>query len=186
MKKALIVAVVGLIGAGIVTAWIGKSKQGELTERRGQMKLTSPAFTQEEQIPEEYTCDGENVNPPLTIAEVPEGTQSLALMVEDPDAPSGTWSHWLIWNLKPESTEIMEDSVPEGAIQGTNDFKEVGYNGPCPPSGTHRYIFRLYALDALVSLEEGADRGELEEAMEEHILDSAELVGLYTKDEKLE
>ena len=149
------------------------------------MKLTSAVFTQEEQIPEEYSCDGKNVNPPLTIAEVPPGAKSLGLVVEDPDAPSGTWSHWLVWNIKPETLEIMEDSVPEAAVQGVNDFKEIGYGGPCPPSGTHRYIFRLYALDATLNLNEGADRGELEEALEEHILDSTELVGLYTKDEKV-
>lgn len=150
------------------------------------MRLISPAFSQEEQMPQEYTCEAENVSPPLQVAEVPSEAKSLALIVDDPDAPSATWTHWLVWNVGPGTAEIMEDTVPEGAIVGTNDFKKAEYNGPCPPSGTHRYVFKVYALDTVLDLEEGADRGELEEAMEEHILDSAELVGLFTKDEKVE
>lgn len=146
------------------------------------MQLASPAFTQEEQIPDNYTCKGDDISPPLTIADIPEGTKSLALIVNDPDAPSGSWTHWLVWNIPPETKEILEDSVPESAVLGENDFGRNEYGGPCPPSGTHRYHFKIYALDTVLALEPGASREELEEAMEEHVLDSAELVGLYSKD----
>ena len=158
--------------------------EARLPERKQTMQVTSPVFTQEEQIPVDYSCDGENVNPPLAIANIPTGTQSLAIIVDDPDAPSGTWAHWLVWNISPSTREILEDSVPEGAILGTNDFKKMEYGGPCPPSGTHRYFFKVYALDTKLDLAEGASRGELDEAMDEHILDSAELIGLYSRKEK--
>lgn len=149
------------------------------------MKLTSPVFNQEEQIPEEYTCDGANISPPLTVADVPGKARSLVLTVDDPDAPAGTWTHWLVWNIDPNTQEILEDTTPDEGVVGVNDFKKVEYGGPCPPSGTHRYVFKVYALDVMLDLEEGADRGELEEAMEDHVLDSAELVGLYTSDQKV-
>lgn len=135
------------------------------------MKLTSPAFQNNAVIPARYTCDGENVNPPLTISEVPAGTQSLALIVHDPDAPRGNWTHWLLWNIDPATTSIAENSVPAGAVQGVTDFGSAAWGGPCPPSGTHRYIFTLYALDAKLDLS----------AMQGHILEEAELVGNYQR-----
>lgn len=146
------------------------------------MRFTSPAFSQEEQIPKDYTCDGDNISPPLAIAEIPEGTESLVIIVHDPDAPSGDWTHWLVWNIPSETREILEDSLPDEAIIGTNDFKKAEYGGPCPPSGTHRYVFKLFALDTALDLDPGSSRGELEEAMEEHVLDSVELIGLYSKE----
>lgn len=146
-----------------------------------EFKLTSPAFNYGKQIPSKYTCDGENVNPHLIIHGVPAKTKSLALIVEDPDAPAGLWTHWLMWNISPEVKEIKEHTLPYGAQEGVNTNKEVGYDGPCPPSGTHRYFFRLFALDMKLVLEEGAERRELETAMEQHIVATAELMGTYSR-----
>jgi len=146
------------------------------------MKLTSPAFSQEEQIPDEYTCQGKNISPPLAVSDIPKEAQSLAMVVSDPDALSGNWTHWLVWNIPVQIKEILEDSLPEEAVIGINDFKKTEYGGPCPPSGTHRYIFKILALDKVLDLEPGASRGELEEIIEEHVLDSAELIGLYSKE----
>lgn len=145
------------------------------------MKLTSSAFETNQPIPVEYTCYGEDINPQLEIAEVPKEAKSLVLIVDDPDAPSGTWDHWLVWNIDPQTTLIEEDSVPEGAILGANSFGKQNYGGPCPPSDTHRYFFTLYALDEVLSLDDSAGRAELEKAMKDHILDQAELVGLYQR-----
>lgn len=143
------------------------------------MKLSSSAFTTE--IPSMYTCDGENINPPLTISEVPAGTLSLALIVDDPDAPGGTWVHWLVWNIDSTTTEIAENSVPASVTQGTNDFGNAAWGGPCPPSGTHRYFFKLYALDSKLELSSTAKKADLLDAMQGHILQEAELVGNYQR-----
>ena len=145
------------------------------------MKLESSVFENNGNIPSKYTCDGENVNPPLEISEVPENTKSLVLIVDDPDAPMGTWVHWTVWNISPKTTEISENSVPEGAVEGITDFGKPGYGGPCPPSGTHRYFFKLYALDTTLDLGSSAKAKDIEKAMEGHILDKAELVGLYSR-----
>jgi hypothetical protein len=145
------------------------------------MKLTSSAFENNGIIPQKYACDGENINPPLKISEVPEGVKSLALIVDDPDAPMGTWVHWLVWNIDPSISTIEENSVPTGTIKGLNDFKKNSYGGPCPPSGTHHYHFKLYALDKMIDLNDSSAKKELEKAMEDHILDWAELVGLYQR-----
>ncbi len=147
----------------------------------GELLLTSPAFPGNGLIPKEYTCDGADRNPPLGIRNVPPRTESLALIVDDPDAPRGTWVHWVVWNIARGTTEIAEASVPAGAVQGTNDFGRRSYGGPCPPSGTHRYFFKLYALDNSPALPAGATKKQLEEAMQGHILGSAELVGLYRR-----
>lgn len=147
----------------------------------GGMEITSPAFGQNERIPEKYTCDGENVSPPLLISGVPEEAKSLVLISDDPDAPVGTWTHWTLWNIQPDAMEIKENSVPVGAVEGKTSFGSSGYGGPCPPSGTHRYFFKLYALDAMLALEPGAGLRDLERVMEEHTLAKAELVGLYSR-----
>lgn len=152
---------------------------GASAGRQLNMKISSSAFENNGLIPAKYTCNGEDINPPLFFADIPDGTESLALIAEDPDAPAGTWVHWLLWNIPPETGEIGENSVPEGALSGVNDFVKNSYGGPCPPSGTHRYFFKLYALDKKLSLPEGARKEELEKAMEGSVLDSAELVGLY-------
>lgn len=145
------------------------------------MKIQSPAFEQNQPIPAKYTCDGENISPPLVISEVPEGTESLVLICDDPDAPAGTWVHWTLWNIPPHTKEIPENSAPAGASEGTTSFGNTGYGGPCPPSGTHRYFFKLYALDKTLDLPPAASPEQLQEAMEGHILESAELVGLYQR-----
>lgn len=146
-----------------------------------EFKLTSPAFGHGLQIPSKYTCDGEDINPHLMVHGVPEGTKALALVVEDPDAPGGLWVHWLAWNIPPETTEIREHTVPFGATEGRNSWGESGYGGPCPPSGTHRYIFRLYALSTKLALPAGAAGEELDAAMAGHVIATTELIGTYMR-----
>ncbi len=140
------------------------------------MKLSSPDFAHEGRIPRRFTCDGEGTSPALEIQDIPEGTRSLALIVDDPDAPSGTFVHWVLFNVAPTDS-IARGSKP--GVEGTNDYPGLGYGGPCPPSGTHRYYFKLYALDALLDLKEGAERDKLERAMQGHIKAEAQLMGLY-------
>ncbi len=142
------------------------------------MKLWSPEFEHNQLIPEKFTCDGEDINPTLNIEDIPLETKSLALIVDDPDAPMGTWVHWVVFNI-PIISKIEENSVP--GTQGMNDFRKLGYGGPCPPSGTHRYFFKLYALDCKLNLEEGARKKDVEEAMQGHILAQTELIGLYRR-----
>lgn len=143
------------------------------------MKITSSAFKHNEKIPVKYTCDGENVNPPLEISDVPSNASTLALIMDDPDAPSGTWAHWLVWNIPPSASSIMENSVPESAMQGKTSFGNNRYGGPCPPSGAHRYFFKLYALDTKLRLPSYSEAKDLEQALQGHILRQAELVGVY-------
>ena len=145
------------------------------------MKLSSPAFEDEGNIPFKFTCDGEDINPRLEITNIPDRADSLALIVEDPDAPGGTFTHWTVWNISSEIENIKEDSVPEGAVEGRTDFGSTGYGGPCPPSGTHRYFFKLYALEERMNLKSGADKSDLETAIKERVVDSAELMGTYSK-----
>lgn len=144
-----------------------------------QMKITS-VFANNTKIPSKYTCDGENINPPLSFSDIPANARSLVLIMEDPDAPSGTWVHWIVFNIIPETNEISENSLPENAAEGMTSFGEKGYGGPCPPSGVHRYFFKLYALDTVLELK-NPDKTELEEKMQSHILDEAEIIGLYSR-----
>ncbi|RME55242.1 YbhB/YbcL family Raf kinase inhibitor-like protein [Candidatus Woesearchaeota archaeon] len=143
------------------------------------MKITSPVFENNGDIPSKYTCDGKDVNPELVIEDVPENAKTLALIVDDPDAPAGTWVHWVVWNIPKDIGKIEEDSVP--GIEGMNDFRKNSYGGPCPPSGKHRYYFKLYALDAMLNLDASATKKDLELAMQGHILAKAEIVGLYSR-----
>lgn len=142
------------------------------------MKITSPEFKNNEYIPVKFTCEGEDINPALEISEIPPGTVEMALIVDDPDAPMGTWVHWVVYNI-PMVSQIKENSVP-GKL-GMNNLGKKEYHGPCPPSGTHRYFFKLYSLDKKLDLHEGMSKGALEKAMKGHILDKAELVGLYKR-----
>ncbi len=144
------------------------------------MKIISPAFSHEGTIPSKYTCDGTNVSPSLHISEVPGGTRSLALLVEDPDAPGGTFIHWVVYNI-PLTVEAVHENTEPGVV-GRNDFNKTVYGGPCPPSGTHRYFFKLYALDAELDLTPGRSKQELEKAMEGHIVATAELMGRYSRE----
>lgn len=146
------------------------------------MKIISPSFGNNEMIPAEYTCDGADVNPTLKFIDVPEDIKSLALIVDDPDAPGKTWTHWVVLNIPPETEEIHEDSVPEGSLLAINDFGHTQWGGPCPPLGTHRYRFRLYALDGEPDFEEDMTSSEIEEAIKPHVIDEASLVGLYSRE----
>lgn len=141
-----------------------------------QMSISSPAFAAGEMIPSHYTCDGKNVNPPLDIADIPANTVSLALIVDDPDSPAGTWVHWVSWNI-PVVTRLEENHVPGN--EGLNDFQGHHYSGPCPPSGTHRYFFKVYALDTVLQLSVFTTKTQLEKALSGHILGYGELMGLY-------
>jgi Raf kinase inhibitor-like YbhB/YbcL family protein len=143
--------------------------------------LESSAFDHAQAIPSRYTCDGDDLSPPLRWANVPGESRSLALLVDDPDAPSGVFTHWVAWGLDPGAAGLGEGESAPG--EGRNDFGAVGYRGPCPPPGhgRHRYVFRLYALDADLELEPGAGKAELEQAIAGHVLTTAELVGVYER-----
>jgi Raf kinase inhibitor-like YbhB/YbcL family protein len=155
-------------------------------EEKMTLKLTSTAFEEGGLIPPRHTCDGEDISPPLAWSGVPEGAKSLALVADDPDAPRGTWVHWVIYNI-PASEKGLAENVPEretldgGARHGTNDFKKAGYGGPCPPSGTHRYFFKLYALDAEPDLPSGVSKDQLLKAIEGHVVAEGQLMGRYRR-----
>ena len=145
------------------------------------IQISSSAFAQNGSIPAKYTCDGLDVSPPLTIESVPPEAKSLALIVDDPDAPAGTWVHWVVWNIEPFAKEIKEGSLPAGAQEGMSDFGKRGYGGPCPPSGTHRYFFKLYALDITLNLGPNTTKALLEQAIKRHIVAQSELIGRYKR-----
>lgn len=138
-------------------------------------------FVHNGNIPSKYTCDGEDLAPVLYIEDVPECTKELALIVDDPDAPMGTWVHWVLYNLPFNTTKIDNNNLPEGTIEGTTDFNRLGWGGPCPPSGVHRYFFKLYALSEKINLEKGATKTQLETAIDGKIIEKAELIGLYKR-----
>jgi len=144
------------------------------------MKITSPAFQQGGNIPSKFSCDGGNTNPPLQLSDVPSGAKSLVLIVDDSDAPGGSFTHWAVWNVSPQTTAIAEGSTPKG-VQGTNDFGKSGYGAPCPPSGAHRYYFKIFALDRQLDLSSGARRGQLDAAMKGHVIAEGELLGRYSR-----
>ena len=150
------------------------------------MKITSPVFKHNQSIPAKYTCDGENINPPLFISDAPENTKSLVLIMEDPDVPKnirpdGMWDHWLVWDMPPATAEILEGREPQG-MMGKNSGGEKGYAGPCPPDREHRYFFKLVALDlASLALPDSASKAELKKAMEGHVLAEAHLIGRYQR-----
>ena len=154
---------------------------------KDKMQLTSSAFTEGAAIPAKHTCDAKNVSPALKWTGVPAGARSLALIADDPDAPSGTWVHWILYDLAPTVSELPEDvpkskSIAGGAKQGLNDFQQLGYGGPCPPRGKpHRYFFKLYALDAQLDLKPGLTKKEVERGMEKHIVAQAQLMGTYQR-----
>ena len=141
-----------------------------------ELSVESPAFENNKFIPAKYTCDGDDVNPPLVIKGIPEEAKTLVLIVDDPDAPMGTWNHWIVWNIQPRG-KIEENTVP--GIQGVNTARKVSYGGPCPPYGTHRYFFKVYALDTKLTLNQNSKKKDAEKAMETHILAKGELIGLY-------
>ena len=145
------------------------------------MTITSPAFENAQAIPSQFTCDGDDAHPLLNIRDVPESAQSLALIMDDPDSPTGTWVHWTMWNIDPTATQIAEGEVPEGAVEGQTTFDKTGYGGPCPGSGTHRYFFKLYAIDVKLRLSSEADKAALAAALEGHVVAYADLMGTYMR-----
>ena len=183
MRNTIIFIILGLVliilVIGLFQYFFQKPKPITSLTQPTSMRLFSPVFQANQLIPKKYTCDGEDISPPLKIEGVPNETKSLVLIVDDPDAPVDTWNHWLVWNIDPKTEEIKENSVPEKAILGSNDFAKLDYGGPCPPSGVHRYVFKIYALDTLLNLRPGAKKTELMKAMTGHILTQGELIGRY-------
>ncbi len=150
------------------------------------VQLSSPAFEDGNTIPQKYSCDGDDISPALNWSELPGQTESIALIMDDPDAPVGSWIHWVLYDLPGGRTEIPENvpksgQLPGGGTQGNNSWRRSGYGGPCPPGGTHRYFFKIYALDALLDVAPGATKEELLQAMEGHILDQGQLMGTYSR-----
>ena len=150
------------------------------------IKIESKEFNEGNPIPKRYTCDDVNISPPLTWSSIPEEAKSIAIICEDPDAPGGTWSHWVIFNLPGDISGLDEfvmgrEILDNGAVQGVNDFGTIGYGGPCPPSGTHRYYFKIYALDRKIEITSRINRSELLENMGGHIIDQGQLMGIYTR-----
>ena len=170
MRKAIIAATSAILVAAIASFAAGGAK----------MKVTSSAFQQGANIPSKFSCDGPNTSPPLQISDVPTEAKSLVLIVDDPDAPSGLFTHWVVWNISPQNTTIGEGTTPKG-VQGTNDFGKSGYGGPCPPSGTHRYYFKVFALDRELDLPVGAKRSQLDSAIKGHVIAQGELMGRYSR-----
>lgn len=146
------------------------------------MEISSTAFEPGESIPKTYTCQGDNISPPLDFKDIPSEAKSLALIMDDPDAPGGTFIHWLVWNLDPDKSGIPEDDLHSGAAVGTNSLNMQMYTGPCPPTGRHRYFFKLYALDGELELEPGAKLPDLMRAMEGRMIDKCELMGTFEKE----
>ncbi len=175
MKKSFITL---LLAAVLLCAGCAQNG-GEVVDVGVELRVTSPAFEHNSTIPVKYTCDGEDINPPLHIEGIPENARSLVLVVDDPDAPMGVWDHWIVWNIPP-TEGIEEDNVP--GMEGLNDFQGHSYGGPCPPSGTHRYSFRVYALDTELDLDLSSEKSDVFKAMQDHILAYGELIGLYGRD----
>ena len=170
MRKAILAAASVILVAPLAAFAAGGAK----------MKITSSAFQEGANIPSKFSCDGANTSPPLQISDVPSEAKSLVLIVDDPDAPSGLFTHWEVWNISPQTSTIAEGSTPKG-VQGLNDFGKSGYGGPCPPSGTHRYYFKIFALDRELDLPFGAKRGQLDAAIKAHIIAQGELMGRYSR-----
>jgi len=188
--KYLIISVGLIVLGGII--WMSYFYSTEETGNKSYkqaneytMNITSTAFEHEGNIPAKYTCDGTNTNPPLSFENIPMGTQSLALIMDDPDVPPSVredrmWDHWIIWNIDQGMMEIKEGTEPEG-VHGTTTSNTLSYVGPCPPDREHRYFFKLYAIDTLLSIPEGSSKAEVEGAMEGHILEEAILMGRYER-----
>jgi len=183
VRIALVVVVLWIGGCGGVPQAGGK---GTNLSQGGQMKITSPAFAEGEMIPKQYTCDGKNVSPPLAWSDVPADVKSFAMIMDDPDASAGTWVHWVLFNLPAGQRSLSEGvlavkTLPGGGVQGTSSFRKYGYGGPCPPGGTHRYFFKLYALDGLLSLSNNATAKDLETAIRGRIVAETQLMGRYKR-----
>ncbi len=189
MKKSLIFLIIFVVLAVFLTFYLLHLKQPLYNNKNMiKVKVSSLNFLEGQNIPEKYTCDGQNINPSILIDGVPKKAKSLALIVDDPDAPSGTFTHWILFNIAPDTREIGEDNIPKGtlifeqrsALLGENDFGKLEYSGPCPPSGTHRYYFKVFALDHTLQFDKTPNRKEVDSAMEGHIIGSGQLMGTYS------
>ena len=154
--------------------------------RESSIQVTSTAIKEGQPIPRPYTCDGVNISPPLEWNGTPKSAKTIAIIADDPDAPSGTWVHWVVYNLPAENIGLVEnlpatEDLKAGGLQGMNDFKKIGYGGPCPPSGTHRYFFKVYAIDSELPLKAGATKADVEKAMQGHIVAQGQLMGTYSR-----
>lgn len=183
MMKNLAIVLTGLVSMVFISVLIGCKDQEPALSPEGEVDMSiqiqSSAFNEGDTIPRLYTCDDKNVSPPLSWTGVPSDTVSLALIMDDPDAPSGTWVHWVLYNLSPEMTGL-EQGISGNGIDGKNDFNRTGYGGPCPPRGsTHRYFIKLYALDTRLDLKAGATKAQVESLMRNHILAQGQLMGKY-------
>lgn len=170
MQKAI------TIGAVVILL----AMMGSFAAERARMKITSSAFQEGGNIPSKFTCDGSDTSPPLQITGVPSEAKTLVLIADDPDAPGGLFTHWLVWNIPAQTNLIAEGSAPKG-VHGTNDFGKSGYQGPCPPQGTHRYSFKIFALDRELELRSGAKRSQVDAAIKGHVIAQGELVGHYAR-----
>lgn len=170
MRKAITGAAVAILFIAITSFAAGEAK----------MKITSSAFQQGGNIPSKFTCDESDTSPPLQITGIPSNAKTLVLIVDDPDAPGGLFTHWLVWNIPAQTNSMAEGSAPKG-VHGTNDFGKSGYKGPCPPPGTHRYSFKIFALDRELDLRSGAKRSQVDAAIKGHIIAQGELVGRYAR-----
>lgn len=171
----------GLIVAATAAIAGCEVRQENAVRQEGRiMKITSPAFEHDATIPSVYTCDGRDSIPPLAFEGVPDGAASLALIVDDPDAPMGTWDHWVVWNIPPTTRGVDEGKIPAGVV-GRNSWKRNDWGGPCPPSGEHRYFFKLFALDSMLDLPPNATKEQLERAMRGHVLAQSEMIGRYRR-----
>ena len=178
-----VLAVLFLVAVALPCPVVAQSKQQQI-----QLEITSPAFKEGEMIPKLYTCQGKDGSPPLKVASVVKESRSLVLIMDDPDAPGRTWVHWVLFNLPPDTTSISEaipaqPTLSNGAVHGANSWgkKKIGYGGPCPPSGTHRYYFKIYALDTKLDLKPGATKDQVEKAMKGHVIAEGQFMGKYKK-----
>lgn len=178
MKLILVVPIILVI---LVAGCTQKLSDIQTADKASNMKITSPAFENNGNIPAKYTCDGQDTSPPMEIEGVPPSAKSIVLIIDDPDAPGGVWVHGIAFNIDPQITSIEESSGPKSGVPGKNSWGKNNYGGPCPPSGTHRYFFKLYALDKKLELDSSATKEDVEKAMEGHILARAELIGKYSK-----
>ena len=188
MKKLIVgVLIAVILASSLLALYLGFVQKPEEKTAARAFKLASPAFRDGGEIPRKYTCEGLDISPPLSWSGHPPETRSFALIVEDPDAPGGVFTHWIAYNIPADVSELEEglekaEKLPSGIMQGVNDFGEIGYGGPCPPPGKpHRYVFKLYALDAVLDLEPGASKDEVLKAISGHVLAKATLTGLYSR-----
>lgn len=178
MKKLVLLSifVIVFLGVGVILS----KENADAKIKGGKMKITS-VFENNGQIPSKYTCDGQDLAPELMISDVPEGAKELVLIVDDPDAPIGTFVHWVLYNIPSNTTKIDNKNLPKGAKQGFSDFRRNSWGGPCPPYGEHRYFFKLYAIDKTLELAVGAKKAQVENAIKGHVIEQAQLIGLYKR-----